>query len=82
MTQIIRDRIPIYYKPEEINKPLNELIEDLRSDIAKIRGKLHDIKQSYGWEDLIEPLEGGLSCMLMAMYNIMMEFKEYEETSK
>lgn len=82
MAQVIRDRVPVYYKNgEEMNKPLNELIEELRTEIDKTRGKLNDIKRSYGHEDLIEPLEGGLTCMLIAMYGIMMEFKEYEETT-
>ena len=79
MTQVNKDRRPIYYKnAEEMDKPLSELMEELRTEIDNTRGKLHDMKRSYGWEDLIEPLEGGLTCMIMAMYGTMMDFKEYE----
>jgi NifU-like protein involved in Fe-S cluster formation len=83
MTQVNKDRRPIYYKnAEEMDKPLSELMEGLRMEIDKTRGKLHDMKRSYGWEDRIEPLEGGLTCMLMAMYGTMMEFKEYEDKQR
>jgi hypothetical protein len=78
-----KDRNPIYYKSvEEMDKPLSELMEELRMEIDKTRGKLYDIKRSYGWEDRIEPLEGGLTCMLMAMYGTMMEFKEHEDKQR
>lgn len=78
-----KDKNPIYYKnAEEMNKPLSELMEDLRSDLSKIRGKLFDIKQSYGWDDRIIHLEGGLTCMLVAMYEVMQEWKEFEKKNK
>ena len=72
-----KDRKPIYYKnAEEMDKPLSELMEQLRTDLSKIRGKLFDIKMSYGEEDRIEHLEGGLTCMLVAMHSIMEEWRE------
>lgn len=83
MTQVNKDRRPIYYKnAEEMDKPLSELMEELRTEIDNTRGKLHDMKRSYGWEDLIEPLEGGLICMIMAMYGTMMDFKKYEDKQR
>lgn len=83
MTQVNKDTGTIYYKNvEEMDKPLSELMEGLRMEIDKTRGKLHDMKRSYGWDDRIEPLEGGLTCMLMAMYGTMVEFKEYEDKQR
>lgn len=74
-----KDRNPIYYKnEEEMDKPLSELMEELRSDLSKVRGKLHDIKRSYGWEDRIEHLAGGLTCMLVAMYATVEEWRKFE----
>lgn len=72
---------PIYYKTaEEMEaKPLSGLMEDLRTDVAKIRGKLHDIKFSFGWEDRIEHIEGGLTCMLVAMAITAEEWKKFED---
>lgn len=75
-----KDRNPIFYKSvEEMDKPLSTLIEQLRIDISNIRGKLSDIRSSYGYDDRIEPIEGGLTCMVSAMYNIKEEFKKFEE---
>lgn len=71
---------PIFYKnAEEMDKPLSQLMEELRNDISKIRGKLGDIKKSYGWADRIEHIEGGLTCMLSTMYYTMEQWKEFEE---
>lgn len=71
---------PIYYKnKEELDKPLFQLMEQLRIEVANVRGKLYDIKRTYGWEDRIEHLEGGLTCMIVAMNSIGLEWKEYEE---
>ena len=71
---------PIYYKnKEDLDKPLFDLMEQLRSDIAQVRGKLHDIKYTYGWKDRIEHLEGGLTCMIVAMYETGLEWKKFEE---
>lgn len=78
-----KDRHPIYYKnSEEMDKPLSELMEELRTDISTVRGKLFDIKQSYGWEDRIEFIECGLTCMLVAMYSTMDEWKKFEERQR
>jgi hypothetical protein len=75
-----KDRTPIFYKDtKEMDKPLSELMEELRIDISLIRGKLGDIKNSYGWEDSIEHLEGGLTCILVAMHETMQEWKKFED---
>lgn len=72
-------KVIIYYKDaEEMNKPLSELMEELRSDLSRIRGKLSDIKRNHGWADRIEHLEGGLTCMLVAMHNTMEEWERFE----
>ena len=74
---------PIYYKnKEELDKPLYDLMEELRNDISKVRGKLYDIKKTYGWEDSIEHLEGGLSCMLIAMYETGLQWQNFEKKNK
>ena len=74
-----KDRNPIYYNnAKEMDKPLSELMEELRTDLSKVRGKLFDIKQSFGWKDRIEHIEGGLTCMLIAMYGTMEEWKKFE----
>lgn len=75
-----KDLRPIYYKdPEEMEKPLSELMESLRNDVSMVRGKLHDIRNSFGWEDRITHIEGGLTCLLIAMHSTMIEWKQFEE---
>lgn len=77
------NNVPIFYKnKEELDKPLYDLMEQLRTDVANVRGKLHDIKSTYGWEDRIEHLYGGLTCMIVAMHQIGLEWKEFEEKHK
>ncbi len=80
MERVNKDRNPIYYKnAEEMDKPLSELMEELRHEVDITRGKLHDIKYSYGWGDRIEHIEGGLTCILVAMYETMEEWKRFED---
>ena len=74
-----KDKKPIFYaNAQEMDKPLSVLIEELRSDVAKVRGKLFDIRRSYGWDARIEHIEGGLTCMLVAMHATMQEMEKFE----
>lgn len=74
-----KDLNPIFYKnSEEMNKPLSVLMGELRMDISKVRGKIEDIKRSYGWEERVEHLIGGLTCLLVAMYDTMKEMEKFE----
>jgi len=78
-----KDYTPIYYKSvDEMGKPLSELIEKLRIDIFHVRGKLYDIKSRYGWEGRIDFIEGGLTCMLVAMHSTVKELESFEEKVK
>ena len=74
-----KDTNPIYYKSaEEMDKPMSELIEELRCEIDRTRGKLHDIKRSYGWDEWIVTYEGGLTCMISAMHSFKEELEKVE----
>ena len=75
-----KDTNPIYYKSaEEMDKPMSELINELRNELSRTRGKLHDIKRSYGWDEWVENYEGGLTCMISAMSNFQDELKRFED---
>lgn len=83
MERINKDRNPIYYKSaEEMDKPMSELIEELRCEIGRTRGKLHDIKSSYGWGEWIANYEGGLTCMISAMANFKEELEKFEANQR
>lgn len=69
----------ISYKEEEFDKSISELLECLRSDLAKIRGKVKDIQHNHGYKDRLELFEGGITCIISAMSNSVDEFKKIEE---
>lgn len=74
-----KDRSPIYYNnAEEMCKPMSELIEELRNELSKTRGKLSDIKRSYGWDEWVVNYEGGLTCIISALYNFKDELQKFE----
>ncbi len=74
-----KDTKPIFYNSAaDMDKPLRVLIEELRSGVSHIRGKISDIRRSYGFNDHLEHLEGGLTCMLVAMYATRNMFIEFE----
>lgn len=75
---------PIYYRddPSQLDRPLSELMNDLRNQATTIRGKLFDIKFARGWNDRIEHIEGGLTCVIIAMWQTMKEWEKFEKNSK
>ena len=78
-----KDKQPIYYKNiEEMNRPISFLTEKLRDDITIVRGKIQDLVRSFGWEDRFSHIEGGLTCILVAMYDTVEEMKKIEERRK
>lgn len=75
-----KNRNPIFYKnDEEMDKPMSVLIDELRTELSRTRGKLHDIKLSYGWDEWVENYEGGLTCMISAMSHFQDELKRFED---
>jgi len=78
-----KDRNPIFYNnAEEMDKPMSLLMEELRTEVAHIRGKLCDIRRSYGWKERIEHIEGALTCCLIAMHNTKEEWRKFEIKTK
>lgn len=76
-------RKPIFYNSvEEFDKPVSELIENIRSELARVRGKLSDIRCEHGFEDKIKHLEGGLTCIISSAANTVKDFKRWEEVNK
>ena len=75
-----KDINPIYYEnAEEMNKPVNALLQKLRNELVFVRGKMHDIVNSYGWEEHLEYVYGALTCLIIAMGYSVSEIKKYEE---
>jgi hypothetical protein len=70
----------IYYKTEEsFDKPTSVLLEELRNEIAIVRGKIQDIYLNLGEKERLAHIEGLLTCGLIALYDAK---KEYEKIEK
>lgn len=71
-------RAPIYL--DGFNKPLSEIVQDIRSDLATARGKLADIGDAFPlWRGRLEDAEGLLTCGVIALHRYMEEMREYEK---
>ena len=63
----------------DLSQPLSVLIEQLRSDIGAVRGKLQDIGWGYtGWKEHLDPVHGLLTCGLVSLHHTMLEMREHE----
>lgn len=71
---------PIYFTPEEMQKPLPELIECVRRELATIRGKLGDLKR-VGWSDRFDAPEGGLTLVIANLYYVMQEIEKAQRAA-
>lgn len=55
----------------DFTKPNSVLIEEVRSDISKLRGKLYDMHAAYPYlESQLEDVTGLLTCGLIVLYNV------------
>lgn len=72
---------PVYMTPEEnIETPPDTLIQGIRDDLARLRGKLADIARAYPeWKERVFPAEGGLTCVISLLYNSKQEIAKHRE---
>lgn len=71
------NRRPIY--GTDLSKPLSELMTGWRSNVAQIRGQMSDVAfAKSGWREELATLEGGLTCLLMAMHCSLERMQEHE----
>lgn len=64
----------------DLSRPLSDIIEGLRNDITRIRGSLGDIGRAFpGWGERLEPVEGLLTCGLIALFGVRAEILKHEE---
>ena len=72
---------PIY--GTDFSRPLPDIIEKLRMEITRIRGSLGDIGRAYpGWDERVEPIEGLLTCGLVALFHVRAEMLKVQATEK
>ncbi len=68
-----------YQNRQAMDKPLSELMCQLRIDIMGVRDKIKDIEKVYDMKERINHIEGGLTCMLVTMHNVMQQWEEFEK---
>lgn len=70
-------RKPIY--GTDLTKPRSALMAEWRSQIVTIRGQMNDLGFAFsGWREEMAMLEGGLTCMLIAMHHTLEEMRKGE----
>jgi hypothetical protein len=69
---------PIYFTVEEMKKPMPELIEGIRNELANLRGKLFDLSR-VGWSDRFTAPEGGMTLVIQSLYLVKEEIEKAEK---
>lgn len=62
----------------DLTKPLPDLIEEVRDQLAHARGQLHDITSEHGWDSWTKDVTGLLTCGLVCLHNIREKMIECE----
>ena len=68
---------PIY--GTDLKRPVSVVIEEIRNDFVKARGKISDVVRAHpGWKDRLEDVSGLLTCGLVALASANREIIETE----
>ena len=62
----------------DFSKPISVLIEDVRHELTKARGHLHDIEHGTCWGGGVDHVVGLLTCGLVALAHSKKEIVECE----
>jgi len=73
---------PIYLTPEEAALRFDEIVASVRGDLTIARGKLRDLEKMYlGWKERVDFAAGGLTCVIVGLYDGQVEYRAYFEKS-
>lgn len=67
---------PIFFTPEDMKRSKEELIEEIRRDLGRLRGKLSDIYHAFGWKDRLDAPEHGITLVIMALHYAVEEMRK------
>ncbi len=63
----------------DLTKPLSVLIEDLRQQMVKTRGQIHDIEHAFPhWKERVDHVGGLLTCGIVALHSSREEIVAHE----
>jgi hypothetical protein len=63
----------------DFSKPMSEIVEGIRNDLTRARGKLHDIDFGTHWGEHVEPAVGSLTCAIAYLHSVVQDMKRVEE---
>lgn len=72
---------PIWATIEELEgQPFYKMVESIRADLAKLRGKLYDLYTADKlWKDRLTPAEGGITCVLQSLADAADDMKKHHD---
>lgn len=74
---------PIWLTPEEAALDFDVLVEHLRAELSYTRGKLRDVASLFpNWRERVECADGGLTCVISALYPGMLEYQKFKARSE
>lgn len=66
----------------DITKPVPELIEGWRDQLAHIRGQISDVQMLVGFKDTFDPVSGLLTCGIENLFHISERIEKLLEARK
>lgn len=74
---------PIYLTKEEAERDFDEIVETIRWDLTRLRGKLHDVQRMWpGWRERVDMADGGITCVIMALHEGVEEYKRVHKKAQ
>ena len=72
---------PIWASIQELeDQPPWQLVESIRADLSRLRGKLYDLYTADKlWKDHLTPAEGGITCVLQSLADAVDEMKKHHD---
>ena len=72
---------PIY--GTDLDRPMSEVINEIRNRMTVLRGQIADFQFGFpGWRERTQPVEGLLTCGIVALYSVMQELEKFEADSR
>jgi len=66
----------------DITKPIPDLIEGWRDDLARIRGQISDVQHLVGFKETFDPVSGLLTCGIENLFHISEQIERLLEQRK
>ncbi len=63
-----------------LQRPMSEIIAEIRMSLTQARGTISDFQFAFPqWKDRTTPVEGLLTCGIVALYDVIKELEKFEQ---